>query len=385
MKSSDFSSTLAGKSDLSICALILCAGTGSRTGLSYNKLLHYVGRKTILEITLDRFAQSRVDSVFLAINPRDEQAIRELTKPYKHIHIVYGGETRSDSVRRGLDEISYCDVVVIHDGARPYVTPNVIDDSIESAIRYGSGIVAVPTVDTIKEVKNNEIVRSLSRAGLFNIQTPQSFAFNYIADAYNRIEGNFTDDSEVYERAGYTPKIVIGDYENVKVTSPADLYRGAPARTKIGVGFDVHPLCAGYDLVLGGVKIPHAKGLKGHSDADVLIHAIMDALLSAAGMADIGVLFPDTSPAYQGIASTILLSQVCELVKQHFIIGNVSAVIMAQKPKMSPHIAAMRQTLAQTMGIHPDQINISATTTENLGIIGNEKGIAASATCLLFN
>lgn len=384
MKSSEPFVSLAGKTDLSVCALILCAGIGSRTGLHYNKLLHYVGSKTILEITLDRFAQTKVDSVFLAINPQDEQKIRELIKPYKHIHLLYGGATRSESVRRGLDEISYCDIVVIHDGARPYVTPNVIDDSIESAIKYGSGIVAVPTVDTIKEVKNNEIVRSLSRAGLFNIQTPQSFAYSLIADAYNHVEGNFTDDSEVYERAGYVPKIVIGDYENVKVTAASDLFRGAPPRTKIGVGFDVHPLCIGYDLVLGGVKIPHSKGLKGHSDADVLIHAIMDALLSAAGMQDIGVLFPDTSPAYKGIASTVLLADVCERVKRAYIIGNISAVIMAQKPKMSPYIPAMRQTLAKTMGIHPDQINISATTTESLGIVGNEKGIAASATCLLF-
>ena len=367
-------------------ALILCAGTGSRTGLSYNKLLHYLGQKTVLEYTLDAFSQSVVGALFLAVHPNDEEAVRALSAPYQNVHIVRGGDTRAASVRCGLaaiDEHGGCEVVAIHDGARPFITPQVIDASIESAAKYGSGVVAVPAVDTIKEVKNGEIVGHLPREGLYAVQTPQSFAFSQISDAYARVEGSFTDDSEVFFRAGYTPKIVLGEYGNLKITSPTDLYRGAPAATRIGTGFDVHPLAAGRDLVLGGVKIEHEKGLMGHSDADVLVHAVMDALLSAANLPDIGVLFPDTDDAYKGIASTALLKEVCARIKP-YAIGNISAVIMAQKPKMAPHIPAMRETLGRVMGIAAEQINISATTTEHLGIVGKEEGIAASATCLLY-
>ena len=370
-----------------ICALVLCAGTGSRTGLAYNKLLHCLGQKTVLEHTLDAFRASRVTQTVLAVHPKDEEAIRELAAPYPAVHIVHGGETRTESVRKGLLFIRAhggCGVVVIHDGARPFRAPATIDASIASAERYGSGVVAVPAVDTIKEVKSGEIVRSLPREALYHIQTPQSFAFESIAAAYDAAEGSFTDDSEVFARAGHTPKIVLGDYANIKITSPSDLYRGVPAHTRIGTGFDVHPLVAGRDLILGGVKIPHEKGLLGHSDADVLVHAIMDALLSAAGEPDIGVLFPDTDAAYKGIASTALLKEVCARVRSKYTIGNISAVVMAQRPKLAPHIPAMRNALGEAAGVSFECINISATTTEHLGIVGREEGMAASATCLLF-
>lgn len=372
-------------SGLSICGLILCAGNGSRTNLGYNKMLYYIGKKTILEMTLDRFKQSRVQSIWLVISPDDEQTVKQIAAPYSNINYVYGGDTRTESVRMGLNELGHCDIVVIHDGARPYVTAKIINSSIESAAEYGSGIVAVPTVDTIKEIKHNDVVRTLSRAGLFNIQTPQAFSYDEITDAYNKVPGNFNDDSEVYERAGYVPKIVIGDYDNVKVTTTTDLYRGAPTRTKVGVGFDVHRLVSGRPLILGGVRIPHYKGLKGHSDADVLTHAVMDALLSAASMPDIGVLFPDNNPAYSGISSMLLLNNVMQrLTANGCKVNNVSAVVMAEKPLLAPYIPTICASLAQAMNITPEQINVSATTTEQLGIIGNEKGIASSATCMIY-
>ncbi len=374
------------ENNLSISALILCAGQGTRTHLNYNKMLHYIGKKTILEMTLDRFIASKVQTIILAIAPIDETAIRNLIAPYKNVSICYGGDTRTESVRMGLNEIGYCDIVVIHDGARPYVTTKIINSSIDSAIEYGSGIVAVPTVDTIKEIKQNEIVRTLSRAGLFNIQTPQAFRYDEITDAYNKVPGNYADDSEVYERAGYHPKIILGDYDNIKITAPTDLYRGAPTQSKIGVGFDVHQLVLGRQLVLGGFLVPFNKGLKGHSDADVVTHAIMDALLSAAGLPDIGVLFPDNDPRYKGISSMLLLESVIrQIATKGYMINNVSAVIMAQKPKLAPHLPFISANLAAAMRISPQQVNISATTTEELGIIGKGQGIACSATCLLYH
>lgn len=367
-----------------ICAVVLCAGRGERTGLGYNKILHYVGKKTVLELTLDAFTESMADNVILVVNPADRTDIHELAANYKNVRSVDGGDTRTESVRRGLAAAEGADIVCIHDCARPYVSPALINATIESARKFGSGIAAVKTTDTIKKADGLDITESVPRENLWNMQTPQTFEYNRIREAYKKISGNYTDDSEVYALAGFTPKIVEGEYSNVKITTQSDLFKSAPARTRIGTGFDVHEFTEGRPLILGGVTIPHKKGLKGHSDADVLIHAIADALLSAAGLPDIGVLFPDTDPDTEGICSLILLKDVMSRLNAGgFRIASVSAVIMAQKPKLSGHIAAMRQTLADAVDIDVRQINISATTTEHLGIIGEEKGIAASAVCLI--
>ncbi|MDE6398495.1 MAG: 2-C-methyl-D-erythritol 4-phosphate cytidylyltransferase, partial [Clostridiales bacterium] len=268
-----------------ICALILCAGTGTRTGLPYNKILYTLGKKPILQTTLDAFAQSCVTRIVLAVQPCDEQAVRELAAPYKNVTIATGGNTRTQSVRNGLRAAKGCDIVAIHDGARPFVTPALINATVQSAQAYGSGIAAVPAVDTIKEAHDGAITKSLPREDLWCMQTPQTFSYLLICQAYEQIAGDYTDDAEVFLRAGHIPRIVRGEYDNTKVTTPSDLLRGSPAHTKIGTGFDVHPLSAERKLILGGVEIAHDKGLLGHSDGDVLTHAIMDALLSAAGLA----------------------------------------------------------------------------------------------------
>ncbi len=371
---------------LKICGLILCAGSGTRTGLPYNKILYYVGKKTVLELTIDKFRASKVNSLMLVVSPADESEIKKIADEYENVSVCLGGSTRFESVKNGLNAIEECDIVCIHDGARPHVSPKTIDKSIDDAVTFGSGIVAVPAVDTIKVVQNDQIIKNLARAGLYNIQTPQTFIFDKIKKAYNDVESDaFTDDSEVYAGAGFAPHIVIGEYENVKVTAPKDLYFPAAGRTKIGVGFDVHKLVSGRPLILGGVKLPFDKGLKGHSDADVLTHAVMDALLSAGGFPDIGVLFPDTDKKFKCISSMILLAQVTELIYRNgFTVGNISAVIMAEKPKLQSFINAIRESLASALKIDPCQVNVSATTTEQLGIVGDGKGIAASATCLLF-
>ena len=367
-----------------VCAVVLCGGTGSRTGLSYNKVLYAIGHKTLLEYVLDAFAKSCVSRVVIAANEADRRAVQAIAASYENVCVVAGGDTRTRSVQNGLQAAAGCDIVVIHDGARPFVTPRLIDDTVRAAKAFGSGIAAVPAVDTVKEAENGVITKSLCRDKLWCMQTPQTFSYAQLCDAYAKTDGTFTDDAELFAAAGYTPHIVTGEYENKKITTPADLVVGAPAYTKIGTGFDVHPLCAGRELILGGVHIPHDKGLQGHSDADVLTHAVTDAILSAADLPDIGVLFPDTDPATEGIDSLLLLQDVCRRVSDlGYTVGNVSAVVLAQKPKLMPHIGAIRRSLCNVLQTDESRVNVSATTAEHLGIVGEEKGMAASASCLL--
>lgn len=370
-------------STLAVSAVIVCAGKGERTGLKYNKVLHYLGKKTALETVLDAFSETAVAQTVIVASADDEARIRDIVTRYKNTEVCIGGATRAQSVLNGLNSLEKCDIVVIHDGARPYVEPTLIDACISSAAEYGSGIAAVRSVDTVKQASKDG-VHTLPRSELFNAQTPQAFKFDEITDAYSRMSGEFTDDAEVYEKAGYVPHLVEGSYSNIKITTPSDLFRTLPHNARIGIGFDAHKLVVGRPLILGGVEIAHDKGLEGHSDADVLTHAVMDALLSAAGLPDIGVLFPDTDPNTLGISSMKLLDAVRDMVRDaHFSVGNISAVIIAQEPKLAPFMANIKRSLASRLSVDAERVNISATTTEHMGIVGDGKAIAASASCLL--
>lgn len=370
-----------------IGAVIVCAGKGERTGLPYNKVLYAVGRKTVLESTLDKFlALPEISHVTVVAAQSDLETVKELTLPYPEVSVVTGGNTRSQSVYNGL-KAHECDIVLIHDGARPFVDEQTIKDSIASAARYGSGIAAVPAVDTVKRINADGALASLPRNELYNVQTPQTFRYRDITNAYEKAlatDRTFTDDAEVYEYAGYAPRPVQGTYENVKITTAGDLLRAAPPSCKIGAGFDLHLLVENRALILGGVEIDYPLGLSGHSDADVLTHAVMDALLSAADLPDIGVLFPDTDDKYLGVSSMLLLDRVVNEVKARgYAIGNVSAVVIAQQPKLAPVIYNIRKSLAAALGVTVDKVNVSASTTERLGIIGEGKAIAATASCIL--
>lgn len=370
-------------------AVIVCAGKGERTGLAYNKILHKVGQKTVIENVLDTFFcicdSVNLTQITLVVSQNDIDAVSDIISTYadNRISITPGGATRGESVYNGLKACP-CDVVIIHDGARPYVTPEILKRSVSSAIEHGSGIAAVHSVDTVKRVQNGKLF-SLPRTELFNAQTPQTFNYARILDAYGRVEyGACTDDAEVYEKAGYSPVLIDGDYSNTKITTAHDLFPYVPKNCKIGIGYDVHRLVSGRNLILGGVKIDYPLGLLGHSDADVLIHAIMDALLSAAGLPDIGVLFPDTDDRYLGASSIDLLKNVIDKIyEMGFAVGNISAVIIAQRPKLATVIPQMRRTVADIISTDISRINISATTTEGLGIVGSGDAIAANACCLL--
>lgn len=365
-------------------AVLLCAGKGSRTGLPYNKMLLRIGDDTVAELTLRAFIQSGIcDDIVLTASPEDYDVLREIADE-NGARVIYGGESRTDSVRKALAALSPdTDIVLIHDGARPFLSPELIVAAAQSAADYGSGIAAVPTTDAIKRAVNGYVTETLDKSTLFNIQTPQAFRFDDIVKAYSVINGDYADDCEVYERAGYRARLVRGEYSNTKITTHADIFR-LPGEYRTGIGFDVHRLAENRDLVLGGVLIPYPLGLLGHSDADVLVHSVMDAMLSAAGLPDIGVLFPDTDPKYKGISSMKLLSEVCSAMRERGAkLINVSAVVMAEKPKLAGYISSIRSSLSRALGIPINNINVSATTTEGLGICGEGKGMAASAIVLV--
>jgi 2-C-methyl-D-erythritol 4-phosphate cytidylyltransferase/2-C-methyl-D-erythritol 2,4-cyclodiphosphate synthase len=292
-----------------------------------------------------------------------------------------GGKERQDSVKNALDllEDGY---VLVHDGARPYVTEEVIMNVMMATADKKAAVAAVPSKDTIRQVSGKNSV-TLDRSTLYNVQTPQGFYVPLIKKAFKKAyEDNFygTDDAMLVERIGAYVAIAEGSYGNIKITTKEDL----PVDMRVGSGFDVHRLIENRSLILCGVKIPFEKGLLGHSDADVAIHALMDAMLGAAALGDIGKHFPDTDDKYKGISSVLLLKKVNELIAElGYKVNNVDITIMAQVPKLLPYIQAMREKIAETLEIDENRVNVKATTTEKLGFVGREEGIAAEAVCTI--
>ncbi|MCL2598821.1 MAG: 2-C-methyl-D-erythritol 2,4-cyclodiphosphate synthase [Firmicutes bacterium] len=383
-----------------IYGILLAAGNGTRTQLDFNKVLHMAGTKTILELSAQTLLESNIHELIVVVRAIDITTIQDLVTGVarhtdKPITFVIGGDTRQQSVKNALDTLleSAEDIVVIHDGARPFVALDTVNQSIASAQSKGSGIACLPTTDTVVVAQDNQITTHLSRNSLVNLVTPQSFdlcklklAYQYQHTSSQKKDNSdtmdwsqFTDDSGIFLAAGFVPHLVPSNPQNKKVTNVNDLL-GLGVFSSIGVGFDVHPLVPHRKLILGGTLIPHTQGLLGHSDADVLTHAVMDALLSANGLPDIGCQFADSDPKYKGIDSMVLLQKVKTMC--HKPIAYISAVILAQQPKLSPFIPHIESTLAKALGIPSSQIKISATTTEHLGMIGQEQGIAASALVL---
>lgn len=361
----------------------MSAGSGTRVNLGYNKLLHRVNNRTILEYTLDKFSCPRV----VVCSAEDYKAVSEIVKGYPQTAVTVGGDTRHDSVHKGLEFIGDCDYCIVHDGARPNVSPALIAQVLDNAIKTGSGVAYIPCPDSVRDIRKGP----LDRQDVILVQTPQAYNFKQLLDAYRAVKDCYTDDSQVYETTKKEVTYVLGDANNYKITTRADLDRfESLMRTKyenryrIGTGYDVHRLEEGRKLILGGVAIPHLKGLMGHSDADVLIHAVMDALLSAAGERDIGVQFPEND-ANKNISSIELLKRVGFIVmNKEFRIGNISAVIHAERPKLSQYIPRMQRNIAEALGINAENVSISATTWEGMSFVGKKEGIAANASCLLY-
>lgn len=374
---------------MSAWAIIVAGGSGARMGLGHNKALAMLAGQTVLGRSVRAF-DGLVEGCVIVTRAEDIPAVQALGLD---AIVTTGGESRQASVLAGLEALPQgATVALVHDAARPFVDAGTIRRCIEAVRAYGSGVASVPVKDTIKQVDQSGIVTATpARDTLRAAQTPQAFPVAALRDALRALADQgiaVTDDADAMERMGHPVHMVMGDYRNIKLTTPEDL---AMAETmlgggmpRVGQGYDVHRLVEGRPLVLCGVEIPYEKGLLGHSDADVALHALMDALLGAAALGDIGTHFPDTDARYKGISSLALLEDVRALLAEHgFATANVDVTIIAQRPKLAPYRAEMRQNIAQALGLPLEQINVKATTTEGLGFAGEGLGIAAQAVAMI--
>ncbi len=369
---------------MSVTALICAAGKGERAGFEKNKLLVPFCGSTILEKTVAAFDLPEIDEILLAVSPDDKQEIESLFNGNPKIKTVLGGNSRFQSVKNALTYVTG-EIVLVHDGARPFVTRTVIEGCIESVQKYGSGICAISSTDTVAVCKDGKIESVPDRTTLAMIQTPQGFTAQDLKKAYalaENADGVYTDDSSVYAKFIAPPVLCEGSTENVKLTHPED-FRKRFAR--VGFGVDTHAFGKPQNhIVLCGTQIPSDSGLIAHSDGDVAVHAVMDALLSAAGKKDIGHYFPDTDERYKNVSSMRLLAQVVEMLRADgYAAQNVAVAIQAEKPKLKNYIDGMQQKLAETLGVDVTAVGITAGTNEKLGYVGEGKGITVYAQALL--
>ena len=387
-----------------IVAILAAGGRGTRLGAGTPKQLLTLGGRTILQWSVEALERhDRVNEIVVAVPPEiaanPPECLRASRKP---VQIVAGGERRQDSVSNAFDRVpARADVVIVHDAARPFASHALISRVIDAAGESGAAVAAVRARDTVKEAAagagEGAVVsgRTLARDRIFLAQTPQAFRREWLADAValSRQGWEATDEGALVERTGRPVRLVEGEPGNIKITTVDDLRmaRGFVQREgqgmgvlRIGTGYDLHRLAAGRGLVLGGVEIPHSHGLLGHSDADALCHAITDALFGAAALGDIGHHFPDTDAHFQGADSLALLAEAARRVRAAgFEIGNVDSTVIAQAPRLAPHIPAMRQRLALALVLAVDQVNVKAKTAEKMGPVGRGEAIEARAVCLL--
>lgn len=365
-----------------IGGILLCAGSATRMG--FDKLLTPIGGRNAVERSIALLTLGGCETLVLVGNEANEAALRAIECPVPHT-VVRGGKERSDSVRNGLAALQNAEIVVIHDAARCFTPSDCVAASIESAKAFGSGVLALPVADTVVRSDGNGY-ETLDRTNVFRTQTPQTFRCAEIAAAYASGQ-TATDDAALYAAHVGTPHLVPGSELARKLTTAADwAWAKSLCQTypKIGTGFDTHRLVENRRLILGGVEIPYEKGLLGHSDADVLLHAIIDAILGAAALGDIGKLFPDNDDAYRDIDSRILLRRTVDLVqKRDMIVASVDATIVCQRPKLRPYIDAMRKNVAADLCIPLDRVSIKATTTEGMNDEGRGLCISAQALAVL--
>jgi len=402
-----------------VTAVIAAGGRGSRFGGATHKQLIEIAGEPILARSVRAFAtHPAVNEVIVAL-PDDIAANPPEYLRAPRVRVVTGGARRQDSVASGFAAVSTaCDVVVIHDAARPFASPDLIQRAIEAAAESGAAVAAIASRDTVKLVVRQAhhereedpltlspskgermIVReTLPRETIYLAQTPQAFRRDVLRDAL-ALTDDATDEAALAERAGHPVRIVEGDATNIKITTPDDMViaeailrsadRGLrntkPARTgRAGTGYDLHRLVDGRPLILGGVRIPSDRGAQGHSDADVVCHALTDAVLGALALGDIGRHFPDTDPQWKDANSVDLLARAVALVhEQGYEVGNVDVTVILEWPKIKDHIDVMRQTLAATLGIDPARVSIKGKTNEGVDAVGRGEAIAAHAVALL--
>lgn len=386
-------------------AVILAAGQGNR--FSKNSQQTELKKQYVKIEGIPLWAQAarpfeqspRVDKVLIVVPQEDIFAIQTELPTYslsKVVGIIGGGTRRQDSVWAALQWIKMhqespparrCEMIFIHDGARPFVTQDLIE-RLWKEKETGAVIPGIPVTDTLKFKNGEWVEKTLDRSQCMRVQTPQLFSYALLLRAFEYLKAypqEVTDDASVVELIGEKVKMISGEEENIKITTPQDLKRSQEPLIRVGQGMDVHPFCEGSltqgrSLILGGIEIPFSKGLQGHSDADVLTHAICDSLLGAAGLSDIGTHFPDHDLQYKNISSLTLLEKVVDKIgAAGYTINNVDATVVAEAPKLQPTLPEMKICLAKVMKISINQIAIKATTTEKMGFVGRQEGIVAFA------
>ncbi len=367
---------------IKLTAIIAAAGKGTRSGLSENKIFYKIDGEEVILKTVKIFDEnSKIDEIIIIHSVGERNRIEEILngKTTKPIRYVLGGETRFLSVKNALFTVDE-GAVIIHDAVRPYLYKDSLSRVIKSVLTYGSGVLASPPTDTVITTDNKGEIISSKRKNTWLAKTPQAFMVDKLKKAYVLAENGegFTDDAGVYTAFIGKCKLIECD-KNIKLTYPEDFTETTPI-TSVGVGFDLHKLVENRKLILGGVEIPHDKGLLGHSDADVLTHAIMDALLSSANLRDIGYHFSDKDEKYKDVSSMVLLEKVLKMLSAKGVKPlYVSAVIMAEKPKLLNYIPKIAENLASALNLPIEKVGITATTLEGIGTVGREEGIASSA------
>lgn len=377
-------------------ALIVAAGRGVRFGGERPKQYAALAGRPVLRRAIEAFHRHpAVAGVTAVIGPEDRALYDEAVAGLDLPEPVIGGASRQESVRLGLEALarSAPETVLIHDGVRPLVAPALIDRVCAGLGAHAAVLPALPVTDTLKRAEDGRVTGTVARAGLYRAQTPQGFRFDAILAAHRaaRDGAELTDDAAVAEAAGIPVGLADGDERNLKITSADDLSRAAALLTgallpRTGIGFDVHRFGPGRELRLCGVRVPHDGGLIGHSDADVGLHALTDALLGALAAGDIGRHFPPDDPTWRGADSALFLTRARDLVAAAGgVIAHVDVTLICERPKIGPHREAMAARVAEILGLPQRRVGVKATTTEGLGFAGRGEGIAAQAvaTCLL--
>jgi 2-C-methyl-D-erythritol 4-phosphate cytidylyltransferase/2-C-methyl-D-erythritol 2,4-cyclodiphosphate synthase len=379
-----------------VAAVVVAAGRGQRAGGDMPKQYRKIAGAPVIRATLSAFStHPDVGLVQPVIHRADDELFRvasgglpKLSEP------VAGGTTRQSSVHAGLQALqgNAPEIVLIHDAARPFLSSALISRAIEAARAHGAAAPGIAVADTVKKIDGAALViETLDRGSLRMVQTPQAFGFALIADAHRRAAAagrtDFTDDAALAEWAGHRVLMFEGEAGNVKLTTNDDFARAellsaaALGDLRIGNGFDVHAFADGDHVMLGGIRIPHERGVTGHSDADVALHALVDAILGALAEGDIGQHFPPSDPQWRGASSDRFLAFACERVRARGgVIGNLDVTIVCEAPRVSPHRDAMRARIAEVAGISVDRVAVKATTSEMLGFTGRGEGIFATAT-----
>jgi 2-C-methyl-D-erythritol 4-phosphate cytidylyltransferase/2-C-methyl-D-erythritol 2,4-cyclodiphosphate synthase len=370
---------------MTVTALIVAAGSGSRMGSGVPKQFRPIGGKPVLAHAVEAFARHPgVDNIEIVVGPDQQELAAAALEELGIADPIAGGPTRDASVRNGLDAIS-SGIVLVHDAARPFCPPEVIDRLLDALRDHPGAVPVLPASDTLARA-GETLGEPIDRANAVRVQTPQAFDTDVLRSAYASWSGPPpTDEATVVRAAGHSVAAVEGDPALDKLTTPADWRRAeamlaARLVSRTGLGFDVHGFSGDGPIMLGGVAVPHGRGLAGHSDADVVLHSITDALLGAAGLGDIGEHFPPSDAQWKGAASDLFLAHAAGLIRaRNGIIDHVDCTIIAEEPRVGPHRSAMRSRIAGILGIDEAQVSVKATTTEGLGFTGRREGIAAQA------